>query len=462
MSGRGLALTSALLVLAPLVSACGERAHASSEPRSGGAATVFDATRDAFSLPVAELTPAQRAQFFVGNSFFNQNWVSAPASVPERDGLGPLFNARSCSGCHFKDGRGRPPAAGEPFVSMLLRIGVPGVGEHGEPRGHEVYGDQLQGAALPGLASEGDARVSYTALAGRFEDGEPYELMRPRYSIDNPGYGALPVELLISPRVAPMMAGLGLLEAVPEETLRALTDDEDRDGDGISGRVNLVWDQRAQAQRLGRLGWKAEQPSVRQQIAGAFMGDMGLSTELFSGENHAAQQVDSRRFPSGGAPEVSARTLDAVTLYVRALAVPARRDVEDERVLRGERLFEEVQCARCHLPSLRTGEVADLRALSEQTIHPYTDLLLHDMGAELSDQRPSFQARGSEWRTPPLWGMGLVSKVNGHTRFMHDGRARDLSEAVLWHAGEATSARRAFERMPRGDRAALLAFLESL
>ncbi|MFT3926341.1 MAG: di-heme oxidoredictase family protein [Myxococcales bacterium] len=459
---QGWSWLCAALALAPLASACSERAHASSEPRSGGAATVFDATRDAFSLPVPELTEVQRAQFFVGNSFFNQNWVAAPASVPERDGLGPLFNARSCSGCHFKDGRGRPPEPGEPFVSMLLRIGVPGLDEHGAPRGHEVYGDQLQGSALPALASEGDARVSYSPVERRFADGESYQLLAPSYRIDNPGYGPLPSDLRISPRVAPMMAGLGLLEAVPEATLRTLSDEQDRDGDGISGRLNMVWDQAAQRQAPGRMGWKAEQPSVRQQIAGAFLGDMGLSSELFAGDNHSPSQTAAQAFPDGGKPEVNPRTLESITVYARALAVPARRDVQNEQVLRGEHLFAEAKCTACHVSNLRTGKVQDLAALSDQLIHPYTDMLLHDMGEALSDARPSFLAEGSEWRTPPLWGIGLVRKVNGHTRFLHDGRARDLREAVLWHGGEANASRSAFERMPREDRAALITFLESL
>jgi CxxC motif-containing protein (DUF1111 family) len=189
---------------------------------------------------------------------------------------------------------------------------------------------------------------------------------------------------------------------------------------------------------------------------------MGLSNELFAGANHSTLQAAAQAYPSGGAPEIESRTLASVTLYARALAVPARRGVQTENVLRGERLFVEARCTSCHTPTLRTGLVPDLKALSEQVIHPYTDLLLHDMGPELSDDRPSFRAQGSEWRTPPLWGVGLVHKVNGHTRFLHDGRARDLNEAVLWHGGEATESRRRYQRMARDERAALLAFLESL
>lgn len=462
MSARAPWQLVAGLAFMPLVSACSERAHASAEPRSGGAATVFDVTRDAFSLPVSELTPEQRAQFFVGNSFFNQNWVSAPASAPERDGLGPLFNARSCSGCHFKDGRGRPPAGDEPFVSMLLRISVPGRGEHGAPRAHPIYGDQLQGAALPSLPGEGQARVSYQRVAGSFADGEPFELARPSYAIERPGYGPLPSDLQISPRVAPVMAGLGLLEAVSESTLRSLSDEHDRDGDGISGRLNRVWDQATQTETVGRFGWKAEQPSLRQQIAAAFLGDMGLTSALLAGENHTALQEQANAFPSGGTPEVNEKTLASITLYARALAVPARRDLESESVLKGERLFAEARCTGCHVPVLKTGAVPDLTSLSNQVIHPYTDLLLHDMGPELSDQRPSFRAQGNEWRTPPLWGIGLVHRVNGHTRFLHDGRARNLSEAVLWHGGEASESRLAYQRMGKAERAALIAFLQSL
>jgi len=434
------------------------------DPRelSGGAATVFDDSRHAFSLPVAGLSDTQKSSFAVGNSFFNLNWVAAPASPAARDGLGPLFNARSCSACHLHDGRSRPPEPGGAMSVMLLRVSVPGTNAHGGPQPHPVYGGQIQGRALPGVPAEADVMVDFGPVRGAFADGEPFELRRPKYSLRNLGYGPAGTNLLMSPRVAPAVIGLGLLEAVPAEQLAALADPHDRDADGISGRLNQVWNVATQRHESGRFGWKAEQPSVRQQVAGAFNGDMGLTTSLFPAENHTAAQTAAVRQPSGGSPEVSEQILDNVAFYSRVLAVPARRGVDDPVVRRGEELFRSARCAACHREQLATGEVPGLPQLSRQTIRPYTDLLLHDLGEGLADGRPAFAADGREWRTPPLWGVGLVPKVNGHTFLLHDGRARNFAEAILWHGGEAEQSREAFRQMPRADRAALVKFLESL
>jgi CxxC motif-containing protein (DUF1111 family) len=258
------------------------------------------------------------------------------------------------------------------------------------------------------------------------------------------------------------MIGLGLLEAIPERTLLALADPDDRDGDGISGRPNRVWDWAQQRQVMGRFGWKANQPTVAQQATGAFLGDIGITSALFPRQNCTAAQARCSTVPTGGQPEISPERLDPVIFYSRTLAVPARRDLDDPVVQRGERLFAQAQCGRCHIPTLHTSPVNELPTLSHQTIHPYTDLLLHDMGAELSDERPDFDATGREWRTPPLWGIGLVFTVNGHTNFLHDGRARNVTEAILWHGGEAEAAREHFRHLPRPDREALVRFLESL
>jgi CxxC motif-containing protein (DUF1111 family) len=428
----------------------------------GGDTTVFDETRSAFSFPARNIHGRHRSSFFVGNSFFNQNWLMAPASTAARDGLGPLFNARSCSTCHFKDGRGRPPDAGEPMSTMLLRISVPGTNAHGGPRPHHVYGNQIQGAAVPAVSPEADVFVDYEGVAGTFADGEKFMLRRPVYRIGNPGYGVLPTNLLTSARVAPHLVGLGLLEAVPEATLHSLCDPEDRDGDGISGRVNLVWDIEAASRRVGRFGWKAEEPTVRQQTAAAFCGDIGITSALLPDENHTAAQSMCSKQPSGGAPEIGQGIFDDVVLYARVLAVPAQRQANDTEVLHGQRIFAAIGCVACHVPALITGDCPDLPELSRQTIHPYTDLLLHDMGPGLADGRPAYVATGREWRTPPLWGLGLLQKVNGHTFLLHDGRARDFGEAILWHDGEARFTREKFRELSKKDRRALIRFLESL
>jgi CxxC motif-containing protein (DUF1111 family) len=435
---------------------------AAGDSPAGGSATVSDVTRDAFSQPAPSLSRQHRAAFFVGNSFFNQSWVQAPASVTNRDGLGPLFNARSCSGCHFKDGRSRPPPSGQPMETMLLRISVPGQGPHGAPLPDPTYGDQIQGNAIAGLNREADVVVEYRPLPHPLPDGESLVLRQPRYRLAHLAYGPASPKLLTSPRVAPAMIGLGLLEAVPASALEALADPDDRDGDGISGRLNQVWDTARQRPAPGRFGWKAEQPSVLQQSAGAFAGDMGITSSLFPAENHTAREKACAGQPSGGQPEVSDDILQTVALYARTLGVPARRDGGDARVRRGEALFVRARCNACHVATLHTEALPDLPELGGQTIHPYTDLLLHDLGAGLSDERPAFAAGGREWRTAPLWGVGLVPAVNGHSEYLHDGRARNLTEAVLWHDGEARAAREAFERLDRADRGALIAFVESL
>jgi len=419
------------------------------EEFSGGETTVFDATKNAFNFPARNLRDERRPSFFVGNSFFNQNWVVGPASVADRDGLGPLFNARSCSACHFKDGRSRPPEPGQPMTTMLIRLSVHGTDEHGGPKPERTYGGQIQGDAIPGYRPEADVYVTYKDVCGQYTDGEPYTLQSPRYSIRNLGYGRLAHGVMTSPRVAPTMVGMGLLELVPEELLRSLADPDDRDGDGISGRVNEVWDKTAGKMAVGRFGWKAEQPTVLQQVATAFFEDMGLTSRLMPGG--CSEPL-----------EVSDKVLDDVVSYTCTLGVPARRNWTNSVVRRGQELFTQAGCAACHVPKLKTGTSARFGELSNQTIWPYTDLLLHEMGPGLADNRPVFKASGHEWRTAPLWGIGLVQKVNGHTFFLHDGRARNLAEAILWHGGEAQSATEKFRALSKAERDALIAFLESL
>jgi len=429
---------------------------------SGGPATVFDATRDAFSLPVPLLDDTAKRAFFVGNSFFNQNWVVAPASVSSRDGLGPLFNARSCSGCHFKDGRGRPPEASEPLATTVLRISAPGEGPHGGPLPDRVYGDQIQGSAIPGIVPEADVTVEYDESSATFDDGERVSLRRPRYHFAHWGYGLPDPALQISARVAPAMVGLGLLEGVSEQDLALHVDANDADHDGISGRTNRVWSEQLGRMVSGRFGWKAEQPSVAQQTAGALRGDIGISSAMFLLQNHTEAESATWATSAAEQPEIAAETFSKLVFYARTLGVPARRSATDSVVRQGAALFVSAGCASCHLPALRTGNVPDVPGLSHVEFHAYTDLLLHDMGEGLSDHRPAYEAQGAEWRTAPLWGLGLLATVNGHTLLLHDGRARGTTEAILWHGGEAAPSRERFLRMNRSDRRAMSAFLDSL
>ena len=429
----------------------------------GGQTTIFNTTPNAFSQPVPGLERMQELFFFVGNSFFNQNWVQAPASTTARDGLGPFYNSRSCAGCHFKDGRGRPPQTeGEFPTGFLIRLSIPQRDIHGAYLPEPTYGGQFQDQSILGEQGEGDFRISYTEIPRVYPDGTPYSLRQPAYSFENLTYGDMHPETLFSPRIANQMIGLGLLEAVPEAALLALADPNDWNGDGISGRPNLVWDFYNNRTAIGRFGWKANQPHLLQQVAGAFSGDMGISTSLFSSPNCTTAQPKCADLPNGGEPEISDDDLLKVVLYSGSLAVPAQRDFEFPQVIAGRRLFDSVGCTSCHIPTLQTGLHLTIPALSQQTIHPYTDLLLHDMGEGLADNRPDFEASGSEWRTPPLWGIGLIETVNGHTFYLHDGRARNLEEAILWHGGEAQATLDAFMNMSAAEREALLAFLKSL
>ena len=417
---------------------------------------------NAFIRPAENLTQEHSPMFYTGNSFFNQPWVEAPATTDKRDGLGPFFNGRSCSACHAKDGRGRPPQTDdEPFLSLLLRLSIDGTDAHGGPLGDPSYGTQLQPQALPGMTAEATPQIQFETIEGTYDDGTPYELIKPNYTITNLGYGELSEDIQISPRIATQMIGLGLLEAITEDDLLALADPNDEDNDGISGKANYVWDEENQQTVIGRFGHKANQPTLRQQVASAFLGDLGITSPVFPNENCFENQEDCLNATVGGTPDVEENEFHKVVVYNSLVAVPMRRAWDTEEILIGKTLFHEAQCTSCHTPSHQTGE-HPLEELSDQLIWPYTDLLLHDMGEELADDRPDYLANGKEWRTPPLWGLGLVPVVNNHDRMLHDGRARGFEEAILWHGGEATASRDAFKAMPKEDRDYLVQFLESL
>jgi CxxC motif-containing protein (DUF1111 family) len=449
------------LLVAASLGACGASEEAEpGEERSGGDTTVFDRSSMAFSFSARNLVGDRKDAFFTGNSFFDRGWVIAPASTIGVDGLGPTFNATGCNACHLRDGRGRQPEPGRPFLSILFRISVPG--DDGHAVDDPIYGGQINDAAIPGVAREAVPRVSWEELPGTYGDGTPFSLRKPTYRFEEPGYGAFPADLMVSPRVAPANFGLGLLEAIPETDLVALADPDDADGDGISGRPNQVYDLRKQTTVMGRFGWKAGQPTIEQQTAAAFLGDIGITSSLFPVENCPPAQTDCLAQQSGGTPEIDDEKLHDVVYYGKTLAVPGRRDVDDPTVLAGKRRFREAGCASCHVARHVTGVDPAFPELSNQIIFPYTDLLLHDMGDALADGRPEAAADGREWRTPPLWGIGLIHQVNGHTELLHDARARDLAEAILWHGGEAEASREKFRLMDAADRAALLRFLESL
>lgn len=442
-------------------------------PLSGGKTTTKQQGTAAFSQPAANLALMDRVDFSVGNSFFRNPWVIAPSSTTARDGLGPVFNTNGCQNCHIRDGRGHAPIdKNDNAISMLIRLSIPAKTDKESrqqetfgPIGEPTYGGQLQDLSIPGVDAEGKIVVTWIESTYTYPDGTKTTLRKPEFEITNLAYGAFHPELQTSPRIAPQMIGLGLLENISEADILANVDEDDADNDGISGKANQVWDVRKQASALGRFGWKSGMPTLEQQNAGAFNGDLGITSELFPNDHCTAAQDACRNAPNGDTgdeKELQRDVLAAVTFYSQHLAVPIQRNHNNPSVKRGEVLFSESGCAACHTPTFTTQLNPDLPALSKQTIHPFTDLLLHDMGEKLADNRPEFLANGREWRTPPLWGLGYLMEVNEEIALLHDGRAQSFEEAILWHGGEAETSVKHFSELSKKDRQALLEFLNSL
>lgn len=449
----------------------------------GGEATSRKSykNRNAFSHSSGNLSFKKELSFKVGNGLFRKLWVSSPSSTTSSDGLGPLFNARSCQRCHLKDGRGHTPKSNWPEdsqVSMFLRLAMPAktkaekellasgqVAVIPEP----TYGTQLQDLSVQGHKGEGRMDIRYTPRVVKFKDGSEVTLRVPHYAVSNLAYGPLSKDVRLSPRMAPQMIGLGLLEAIPAADIIAGADPEDKDGDGISGRANMIWSIENKRLELGRFGLKAGAVSIKEQSAMAFAGDIGISSRLVPkvfGDCTKAQEF-CRKAPHGGdgklgGAEISDELLDLVTFYAQNLAVPKRRKPDSEEVLKGKALFHATGCASCHRPSYKTGKSPGNDHLEGQVIWPYTDMLLHDMGEALGDELAEGTASGREWRTPPLWGIGLTKTVSGHEFMLHDGRARSIEEAILWHGGEGLKARDGYLALTEEERAWMLAFLRSL
>ncbi len=448
------------------------------ESNPGGAATVDKVVNTSvFSHPSGNMSFERQLDFRVGDGIFRKLWVSSPSSTRSSDGLGPLFNARSCQSCHLKDGRGAPPVGDEEAVSMFLRLSIPPqdaadrevlATRRASVIPEPTYGAQLQNFSVQGVAAEGRMQIDYEEVPVELADGEIVRLRKPTYRVTDLNYGPMHPQTMLSPRVASPMIGMGLLEAIPDGAILALADPDDVDGDGISGRPNFVWSDETQRVELGRFGWKAGKAGVADQSAHAFAGDIGISTRLAPnawGECTAAQAA-CRGAPHGRdvdeGVEATREMLDLVVFYSRNLAVPARRDPGAPQVLAGKKVFYDAGCASCHVPKFVTRRDSVEPEQSFQLIWPYSDLLLHDMGEGLADHRPEGEADGREWRTAPLWGIGLTEVVSGHTQFLHDGRARNLLEAILWHGGEAQAARDRVVALSTTEREALLAFLDSL
>jgi len=430
---------------------------------SAAPSVVATPIKHRLAQPDQQMPLMEQVDFAVGRSFFRNPWVEAPSATSARDGLGPLFNAISCASCHVSSARGMAAVEGQSLLHYVVRLSVPGdkgadkAGFIPEPN----YGGQLQNQAVGDVLPEGRAIIHYREKIRRLANDESVVLQQPSVALDRLAYGEMVTDVRSSVRLAPVLTGLGLLEAVPEQQLLEWADEGDGNGDGISGRANLVWDIESQQQKIGRFGWKAEQPSVRQQTAGAFHADLGISSGLIKRENCTAIEVTCQQAEHGGMPEISDKLLDHVTFYTANLAVPESGVQQDGGADTGQSLFDTAGCQKCHRPRLHAGE-SKYPWLSNRTIYPYTDLLLHDMGDELADNRAVFGASGREWRTAPLWGIGVAKKIAPGVGFLHDGRARNVLEAILWHGGEAQQSRVIVEQMTSDERSELLRFVESL
>jgi len=439
---------------------------------TAGTFTTPEQTAGAFSVPIAMLSSEQVEAWAKGKEQFNEAWVVAPDPGGVW-GLGPTFNEDRCAHCHVNNGRAKATEDGhEAKLGLLVRLSIPDRAKDGGPNPHPVYGDQLQNRGMQDrVPAEGSVLVHYAPRDVKLADGEIVVLRAPKLEFKDLHFGELGSDTMTSPRIAPAMIGLGLLEAVPEQSLLQILQQQPAD---MRGTANYVWDFENEQKMIGRFGWKANQPSIRQQTAGAFLGDIGATSSIFPEENCPAAQKECLSVPSaskcggqGGCtgnyrPEVVPSRLTNITLYLQTLAVPARRNMGDADVKRGETLFKDAQCGVCHVPQLTTGAKAPIAAAANIEFHPYTDLLLHDMGDALADGRPDYLASGTQWRTAPLWGVGLLKTVNGHSDLLHDGRARNVTEAILWHGGQAQRSRDAFTNMTKDERAALVKFVESL
>jgi CxxC motif-containing protein (DUF1111 family) len=425
---------------------------------SGGAATVFDVSSSAFSNIINGLSDRNVAVRTIGDNVFDAVFQSDPARV--FPGLGPIYNNTSCVSCHRGDGEGIP-TTGASNSGLLMRISLPGTDANGGPVAVPGYGTQVEDQALIGTQPEATANISYTNVIVTYPDGTVTTLRSPVYQLTNL-YTPLPAGYLLSPRLAPPLVGMGLLENIPENTILSFVDASDANGYGITGKANYVYDPYTKKTELGRFGLKANTPTLLVQVANAYQQDMGVTSYVDPLES-CYGQVQYNAVPAKGKqPELADSLLNYVVFYVKTLAVPARRNVTDADTKKGEVLFTQVNCSGCHRPTVQTGIDIMFPQISNQRIHPYTDLLLHDMGSGLADNRPDNLASGTEWRTTPLWGIGLLPKTNGTPYYLHDGRARTIEEAILWHDGEALKSKQQFMQLTQADRNRLIKFIQSL
>lgn len=459
-------------MLAGLATMAGVALANEADPGVDPAFIVTATGSNAYSEPAPALSYQETKPFLQGRSHFKRRWI-APITFNGEWGLGPTFIQTRCSECHINNGRGGPPdAPGEQLSTMLVRLSLPGTDEHGGPKPDPNYGDQIQNNALQGqevdlqyarelVPAEAQVFVDWEEHRFTFADGETIALRKPKLRLEKLAFGPLGAGAMLSLRNTQPVIGMGLLEAVPEDSLRAIA--AEQRAAGLNGRINLVWDFVGQRMAVGRFGWKAGQATLMGQTAAAFLGDLGVTSKFLRVNNCPPIQHACLNQDPANDPEIIDSDMDDFEAWLRGLAAPARRDASAPLVQQGEALFATAGCASCHRPVLRTApEFPAFPKLANRSFAPYTDLLLHDMGEELADQRPEFLAGGRDWRTAPLWGLGLSKTVNGQSALLHDGRARTVAEAIAWHGGEAAASRDAFRALSKAERAALVRFVESI
>ena len=471
------------------------------EIKQGGDSGIGIVSSESYSMPSSNLTASRKGDFFVGNAFFKQPWVIAPASTDSRDGLGGLFNVAACQSCHVKDGRGHAPMiATDDADSLLIRLAMPATTDAQRQQLQSSliekvvdpnYGGQLQDRGIQGVPAEARIKIQWTDKPVTFTDGHIETLRAPTFHLTNPGYGTFDAAMMVSPRTALPMIGLGLLDQIPDSDIKkqavinhkkANSQKGDNSGNLIRGKFNLAMDPQTGKVGLGRFGWKAGQTKLLTQNQSAFNEDMGLTSSIRPHESCMPTQTACLKATTGAddqgngkpAVEVSDDVAKFVEFYTRNLAVPHRRNADDKQVLAGKKRFYDMGCQSCHTPRYQLPKTDDDHLEQHgQVIYPYTDLLLHDMGDDLADRtiagklppknaQVEFLANSYEWRTPALWGIGLAQTVDPQATFLHDGRARTLMEAVLWHGGEAARQREQVLKLDKQGRAELTDFLKSL
>ncbi len=416
----------------------------------GGLTTLHrqysDEPRELFKQMATNIAPSNAQPFVLGRRLHHSDFGTGKHSEPGNPvyaeivgKLGQHYVGRSCIACHTNNGRALPPAVGAPMTSYLVRVGTD---VKGSP--HPKLGSSLQSQATKGTPEAGVTISEWVSTEGTYGDGTAFSLRKPRYTFT----GVVPE--FFSVRIAPPLVGQGLLEALDERDIGARARPK-------NGHIRTITDPETGEVRLGRFGWKAGQARLKHQIAGALNSDMGVTTSIYPAVDRGSEQVDR-----GPVTRLADTDLENMYRYVATLGVPPRRDLDDAEAKRGEKLFASANCVQCHTPTMKTSAFHPLAELRQQTIHPYTDLLLHDMGVGLADTMAEGDASPAEWRTPPLWGIGSTAAVSGGEAYLHDGRARTLSEAILWHGGAAQESREAFRKMSAADRDALLKFLRSL